>query len=76
MYSISKIKENNYRPSKTYDFIPKTDMSELFDKMSNNSLFLKTKHVHYDIKFTDMQHVPRLLDEVQEMILNNIGKTT
>lgn len=45
------------------NFIPKTDMTELFDKMTKNELFLNSTQVgvHHDIKFTDMRENHKIM---------------
>lgn len=52
------------------NFIPKTDMTKLFEKLPNNTQLANLKHlgIHHDIKFTDMRQATRSLEEVENMI--------
>lgn len=57
--------------TKTYtNFIPKTNMSNLFNRLPNNTLLMNIKHlgIHHDIKFTDFRQATKSLDEVEHMI--------
>lgn len=59
--------------TKTYiNFIPKTNMSKLFDKLPNSTLLANMKHlgIHHDIKFTDMRQAMKSLDEIENKINN------
>lgn len=59
--------------TKTYtNFIPKTDMSKLFDKLPNSTLMTNIRHlgIHHDFKFTDMRQATKSLDEIENIINN------
>lgn len=52
------------------NFVPKTDMSKLFDKIPNSTLMLNMKHleIHHDLKCTDMRQATKSLEEVESLI--------